>query len=87
MKEQNGVIGMKAVSVDEEVMSDLVEAKDGNDLSSGDFVRVNNIFVKQEFRVGHGFARKLLGASDELKRSCIRGFLGLGKSPGFSFIN
>jgi hypothetical protein len=60
---------MKAVSVDWEVLSDLVEAKDGNDLSSGDFVRVNNIFVKQEFRVGHGFARKLLGAADELKRS------------------
>ncbi len=68
MKEQNGVIEMESGSVDWEVMSDMIGIdEDGNELFSDDFVRINNLFVKPEFRE-KGFARKLMGAADDLIR-------------------
>ena len=68
MKEQNGVIEMEAGSVDWEVMSDMIGIdEDGNEFWSDDFVRINNLFIKPEFR-GQGFARKLVEAADELIR-------------------
>jgi hypothetical protein len=51
MKEQNGVIEMEAGSVDWEIMSDMIGVdEDGNEFWSDDFVRVNNLFIKPEFR-------------------------------------
>jgi GNAT superfamily N-acetyltransferase len=68
MKDQDGLIEMEAGSVDWEVTSDMIGVdEDGNELFSDDFVRINNLFVKHEFR-GRGFARKLMEAADELIR-------------------
>lgn len=50
MKELKKKIEEKTLSVDWEILSDLVLIdEDGKGLFSGEFVRVNNLFVRQEF--------------------------------------
>lgn len=57
---KSGLIDIEAGSVDWEVMNDMTGIdEDGNEVYSDDFVRINNVFVKPEFR-GKGFARALL---------------------------
>ena len=63
MSEKSGIVETEHGSCDWEVMSDLITiTEDGDEVYGDEYVRINNLIVKPEFR-GQGFAKSLLSAS------------------------
>ena len=61
----NGIIEITEGYIDWSEDSDLTSIdEDGNEVYV-DYVRINNVFVKEEFR-GKGFARKLISSAIEI---------------------
>ena len=66
-----GLIDVKEGCIDWEVMSDMIDIDDdGNEVYSDEYVRINNLFIKSEFR-GQGFAKSLLEkAVQAIEKEC-----------------
>jgi ribosomal protein S18 acetylase RimI-like enzyme len=60
-----GLIEIEQGYVDWSVYSDPVFDDEGNESTGDEYVKIDNLFVKPEFR-GHGYARKMLEQAIEM---------------------
>jgi len=59
---ENNIIETKEGYCDWEEMTDPILDEEGSETESESYIRINNLYVKPEFR-GQGFAKSLLSAS------------------------